>query len=137
VALRRTFLPALGAVLLLAACGPPPAATPNHFTAKATRDCLEKAGAQISTDPEKVGFITLAAPAGGFYAQLPDNSLTIAYGNDEQEALQIARGFQEQMTTPQQRRRLRSLLERTGNAVVVWITEPTLKEIELIHSCLR
>jgi hypothetical protein len=137
VALRRTLLPALGVVCLLTACGPPAPATPNHFTADATRKCLKSAGLGVSTNPKDLGGITAAAPAGGLRVYLVNNSLTIAYADDEQGAIQIANGFRRVATTPHERKRLNSLLERTGNAVVVWISEPRLQDVELIRGCLK
>jgi hypothetical protein len=137
VALRRTLLPALGVVCLLTACGPPAPATPNHFTVDATRKCLKTAGLRVSTDPKDLGFITATAPAGGLRAYLVDNSLTIAYADDEQGAIQIASAFRRVLKTARERKRLNSLLDRTGNAVVVWISEPRLQDIALIRGCLK
>jgi hypothetical protein len=139
VLLRRTLPLALGLVALLAACGPAQGPPDDFYEVEPTRKCLEDAGFRISTDPDDVGLITLSAPAGGFLAYLPGerNRLTIAFGNTNEEAQQIVRGFQAQAQTPQQRRRLRSLLEGQGNAVLVWITEPTLADQELVRGCLK
>ena len=137
--LRRKRLLALGLVALLTACGPTQGPSDDFYEVEPTRDCLEEAGFRISTDPADVGFITLAAPGGGFLAVYPGgkNRLTIAFGNTNEEAQQIVRAFQAQAQTPQQRRRLRTLLEGQGNAVLVWISEPTEADREVVRGCLK
>jgi hypothetical protein len=139
VLLRRKRLLALGLVAFLAACGPTQGPPDDFYEVQPTRDCLEEAGFRISTEPADVGLITLAAPGGGFLAVYPGgkNRLTIAFGNTKEEAQQIVRAFQAQATTPQQRRRLRTLLEGQGNAVLVWISEPTEPDREVVRGCLK
>jgi hypothetical protein len=140
VLLRRTLPLALGLVALIAACGPTQGPPDDFYEVDATRECLKDAGFRITTDPEEIGLITLTAPAGGFRAYLPGggkNSLTIAFGNTKEEAQQIVRAFQAQAQTPHQRRRLRTLLEGQGNAVLVWISEPTDEDRELVRGCLK
>jgi len=127
VYLRRLPPLALGLVALLAACGPTQGPPDDFYEVDATRACLEDAGFRITTNPDEVGLITLTAPAGGFLAVYPGggNRLTIAFGNTKEEAQQMVRAFQAQATTEQQQRRLRTLLEGQGNAVLVWISEPS------------
>ena len=138
---RRTSFLALGLVgaLALAACGPTQGPPDDFYELEPTRDCLEEAGYRITTDPDEIGLITLTAPAGGFRAYIPsgDNSLTIAFGNTKEEAQQMVRGFQAEQRTAHARRRLRSLLEGQGNAVLVWISEPSEEERELVRNCLE
>ena len=135
----RTLTLAVGLVALVAACGPTQGPPDDFYEVEPTRDCLADAGFRITTDPEEIGFITLTAPAGGFRAYLPGGrkSLTIAFGNTKEEAQQMVRAFQAQARTKQQRRRLRSLLEGQGNTVLVWISEPTVDEQNLVRGCLK
>ena len=137
--LRRTLPLALGLVALLAACGPTQGPPDDFYEVEPTRECLEDAGFRITTDPDEVGLITLAAPAGGFLAVYPGgrNRLTIAFGNTKEEAQQIVRAFQAQARTQRERRRLRSLLEGQGNAVLVWISEAPEADRELVRGCLK
>ena len=137
--LRRKRLLALGLVALLAACGPTQGPPDDFYEVDATRECLEDAGFRISEDPADVGLITFAAPGGGFLAVYPGgrNRLTIAFGTTKEEAQRIVRAFQAQATTLQQRRRLRTLLEGQGNAVLVWISEPTEADREVVRDCLK
>ena len=137
-ALRLLSL-ALGFVVLLASCGPAQGPPDDFYEVDTTRKCLADAGFRITTDPDEIGLITLTAPAGGFRAYHPGgaNSLTIAFGNTKEEAQQMVRAFQAQATTRQQRRRLRTLLEGQGNAVLVWISEPSEADRELVRNCLK
>ena len=137
--LRRLPPLALGLVALLAACGPTQGPPDDFYEVDATRACLEDAGFRITTNPDEVGLITLTAPAGGFLAVYPGggNRLTIAFGNTKEEAQQMVRAFQARATTQQQRRRLRTLLEGQGNAVLVWISEPSDADRELVRGCLK
>jgi hypothetical protein len=139
VLLRRTLPLALGLVALLAACGPTQGPPDDFYEVEPTRKCLADAGFRVTTDPDEIGFITLTAPAGGFRAYHPggDNSLTIAFGNTKEEAQQIVRAFQAQARTRQERRRLRTLLEGQGNAVLVWISEPSDEDREVVRGCLK
>lgn len=136
---RRSFPLALGLVCLLAACGPPSGREDDFYEVEPTRNCLEDAGFRISTELKDIGFITFSASAGGFRAYLPkdENSLTIAFGRTKEEAQRMVRGFQREARTEQQRKRLRSLLEGQGNAVLVWISEPRPEDQELVRGCLK
>jgi hypothetical protein len=135
---RRSAL-ALALVALLAACGPTENPPDDFYEVEPTRDCLRDEGFRITTDRAEIGFITETAPGGGFRAYLPngDNSLTIAFGNTKEEAQRMVRAFQRTARTPHQRRRLRSLLEGQGNAVLLWISEPRLEDQELVRGCLE
>ena len=136
---RRSFPLALGLVALLAACGPTQGPPDDFYEVQPTRDCLKEAGFRITTNSREVGLITETASGGGFRAYHPGekNSLTIAFGSTKEEAQQIVRAFQAQARTEQQRRRLRTLLEGQGNAVLVWISEPTEADREVVRGCLK
>jgi hypothetical protein len=129
----------LAATALLVACGPTQGPPDDFYEVEPTRDCLTDEGFRITTDPKEIGFITLTAPAGGFRAYLPGgkNSLTIAFGNTHEEAQRMVQAFQAQAQTPHQRRRLRTLLEGQGNAVLVWISEPSEENREQVRGCLK
>jgi hypothetical protein len=131
---------ALGvACVLLAACGPPEAED-DFYTLEDTRECLSEAGFRITTDPDELGFITATATGGGLRAYVQGgggNSLTIAFGNTPEEAQQMVTAFENAARTRQQRRRLRTLMEGQGNSVLVWISEPTEAQRELVRGCLE
>jgi hypothetical protein len=139
VLLRRTLPITLGLVTLLAACGPAQGPPDDFYEVEPTRDCLRDAGFRITTSSREVGLITETASGGGFRAYHPGerNSLTIAFGGTKEEAQQIVRAFQAQARTEHQRRRLRTLLEGQGNAVLVWISEPTDADREVVRGCLE
>jgi hypothetical protein len=136
---RRSFALALGAVcvLVLVACGPPEVKD-DFYSAEDTRECLEDEGFRVTTSDEEVGVITAAATGGGFRAYIPGggNSLTIAFGNTKEEAQQMVKAFENATRTRHERRRLGSLLEGQGNAVLVWITEAPESDKERVRDCL-
>jgi hypothetical protein len=135
----RILVLALAAAALLAACGPAQGPPDDFYEVEPTSDCLKDAGFRITTDPAEIGFITETAQGGGFRAYYPGekNSLTIAFGTTKEEAQQIVTAFQAQARTRQERRRLRTLLEGQGNAVLVWISEPTEADREVVRGCLK
>jgi hypothetical protein len=137
--LRRRPALALALLALLAACGPTEGPPDDFYEVEPTRDCLADAGFRITTDPAEVGFITDSAPGGGFRAYLPQdrNSLTIAFGNTKEEAQRMVKAFEAAARTRHERRRLRSLLEGQGNAVLLWISEPRVEDQELVRGCLE
>jgi hypothetical protein len=127
------------AAVLLTACGPTQGPPDDFYEVEPTRDCLKDAGFRITTSLKEVGFITWTAPGGGFRAYIPSgqNSLTIGFGNTKEEAQRMVQAFQAQARTRHQRRRLRTLLEGQGNAVLVWISEPTEENREQVRGCLK
>lgn len=129
----------LGLVALVAACGPTQGPPDDFYELEPTRDCLQDAGFRITTESREIGLITETAGGGGFRAYYPGgkNSLTIAFGNTKEEAQRIVTAFRAQARSEQERRRLRSLLEGQGNAVLVWISEPTEPDREVVRGCLK
>ena len=136
---RRTLPLALGLVALVAACGPTQGPPDDFYELEPTRDCLQDAGFRITTESREIGLITETAGGGGFRAYYPGgkNSLTIAFGSTKEEAQRIVTAFRAQARSEQERRRLRSLLEGQGNAVLVWISEPTEPDREVVRGCLK
>jgi hypothetical protein len=137
VVLARPRLPfALVVLLCLAGCGPPKAVTPGHYTLGPTADCLKKSGLEVATNPADLDFVTSTAPAGALRSAQDGKRFTIAFGNTEQDAEIIVEGYQRSARKARVRRRLRSLLDREGNAVVYWHTEPNAAQATAVRSCL-
>lgn len=128
---------ALAAILCLAGCGPPKAVTPGHYTLKPTAACLRDSGLQVAVNPPSIDFITRTAPAGALRSSLDGKVLSIAFGNTEDDAGILVAGYRRSASTPLERRRLNSLLDREGNAVVYWHTEPNAGQATAVRSCLK
>ena len=78
--------------LLLAGCS---AGEPSTFKAPQTAKCLTGKGFHVTTEDAKVGVVAANAPNGGLLAREPGNALTIAFGQDSDDAIQDRRRLQE------------------------------------------
>jgi hypothetical protein len=136
VLLRPRPLAALAAVLCLAGCGPPKPHTPGHYSLKPTASCLRKAGLHVTVNSPGLDFVTSSAPAGALSSARDGKVFTIAFGNTQDDASILVAGYRRSATSKLERRRLRSLLDLEGNAVVYWHTEPTASEAEAVRGCL-
>jgi hypothetical protein len=136
VLLRPRPLAALAAVLCLAGCGPPKAVTPGHYTLKPTAACLRKAGLHVAVNPPSLDFVTSSAPAGALASARDGKVFTIAFGNTQDDANILVAGYRRSAGNKLEKRRLHSLLDLEGNAVVYWHTEPTASEAEGVRGCL-
>jgi hypothetical protein len=123
-----------GAVaVLVAGCGAD-VATP--YTAKATAPCLKKAGFAVSTRDADVGVIAAAAQRGGLRAvKRRENTLTIAFGLDAHNALDLARAYR-RLAPARVRKHLRDILSRQRNAILVWTVAPTERDLQAVQKCL-
>jgi hypothetical protein len=136
VLLRPRLLAALAAVLCLAGCGPPKAVTPGHYSLKPTAACLRKAGLKVAVNPPSLDFVTSSAPTGALASARDRKVFTIAFGNTQDDANILVAGYRRSAGNKLERRRLRSLLDLEGNAVIYWHTEPTAAEAEGVRGCL-
>jgi hypothetical protein len=136
VLLRPRPLAALAAVLCLAGCGPPKARIAGHYSLKPTAACLRKAGLKVAVNPPSLDFVTLSAPAGALASARDGKPFTIAFGNTQDDASILVAGYRRSASNKLERRRLRSLLDLEGNAVIYWHTEPTAPEADAIRGCL-
>ena len=134
--LRPRPLAALAAVLCLAGCGPPKARIVGHYSVKPTASCLRKAGLQVAVNSPGLDFVTTSAPAGALSSARDGKVFTIAFGNTQDDANILVAGYRRSATSKLERRRLRSLLDLEGNAVVYWHTEPTASEADAVRGCL-
>jgi hypothetical protein len=136
VLVRPRPLAALAAALCLAGCGPPKARTPGHYTLKPTAACLKKSGLHVALNPPNVDFVSGTAPAGVLQSARDGKVFVIAFGNTEHDAVILVEGYRRSASTKLELRRLRSLLDREGNAVIYWHTEPTASEADAVRGCL-
>jgi hypothetical protein len=60
----------------------------------------------------------------------------IAFGNTQKDANILVAGYRRSASSNLARRRLRSLLDLEGNAVIYWQTEPTAPEADAVRGCL-
>jgi hypothetical protein len=136
VLLRPRPLAALAAVLCLAGCGPPKARIAGHYSLRPTAGCLKKAGLHVAVNPPGLDFVTSSAPAGALSSARDGKIFTIAFGNTQDDANILVAGYRRSASNKLEKRRLRSLLDLEGNAVVYWHTEPTASDADAVRGCL-
>jgi hypothetical protein len=126
---RRLALSAV-LVVVLAGCGGPPS---HHGLAK-TRDCLEKTGAQIVRPAGD--FVASTASEGTFRAVLHGgtNFVTLSFGADDDEATQIARGYDR---FHGKNVGVADILYEDRNVIMLWKLHPSDAELKVVTDCLK
>ena len=135
--LARATIPALAAALLVAGCGPPKAIRPGFFDLGSTASCLRDEGLEVQKNPRDLDFVSATAPAGALRSALSGTAFVIAFGDSVEDAQLLVKGYRRSASTRQARKRLRSLLDREGNAVIYWHKEPTGAQATTVISCLK
>jgi hypothetical protein len=121
------------AALLLAGCS---AGEPSTFKAAPTAKCLEGEGYRVTTDDAEVGVIAANAPNGGLRANEPGNALTIAFGQDSDDAIQIAAAFK-RFAPKKLRPHITDVMRTQKNAVLLWTVTPPQEELNKVFACLK
>jgi hypothetical protein len=137
VHVRRTLLLAPVALLCLAGCGPPKAQTPGHYSLKGTADCLRKSGLKVVPNAPADDLVAQSAPAGALRSSLHGKGFLVLFGNTQNDSKLEQEGYRRAAPTPRARRRLHSLLDLEGNALIYWATEPTASQADAVRGCLR
>jgi hypothetical protein len=137
VHVRRTLLLAPAALLCLAGCGPPKAQTPGHYAVKGTADCLRKSGLKVVPTAPPDDLVAQSAPAGTLRSSLHGKRFLVLFGNTQDDSKLEMEGYRRAAPSPRARRRLGSLLDLEGNALVYWATEPTAAQADAVRGCLR
>jgi len=120
----------LGVLLALVAAG---CGGQSDYSLKKTRDCLATEDAKISPARD---FVATTATGGAFRARLSDNSVTIAFGERDSDAVDIAYAY-ERFAFTNVRSNILDVLERYRNAVLLWQKHPASADLALVTGCLR
>jgi hypothetical protein len=131
--IRPTWFPAglvVAAALLAAGCGG--ADEPDAYRLEPTRSCLEHAGLDVTTDD--LDFVASTAAGGALRTDLPENEVTISFGDTEAEAERTARAYRNFAgpTIP-----IEHVLFRRANAVLVWGAPPSDVDQMRVTACLE
>jgi hypothetical protein len=119
--------------LLLAGCS---SGEPSTFKAEPTAKCLSGKGYRVTTDDTEVGVIAANAPNGGLRANEPGNTLTIAFGQDSDDAIQIAAAFK-RFAPKKLRPHILDVMRTQKNAVLLWTVTPPQEEQDKVFACLK
>jgi hypothetical protein len=118
---------------LLAACG---GAEPSAYKADPSAACLSKLGYRVTTKDHGVGVVAAAAPNGGLRAFEPGNTVTIAFGANSDDALQIEGAFR-RFAPKKLRPNIDDVMRVQKNAVLLWTVTPPEDEMNKVFGCLK
>jgi hypothetical protein len=119
---------AVGLLLVGAGCG----GTTNYTTAR-TKRCLAQRGVRFRG---KLDFVATTATGGAFVANLGDNFVTLAFGDNLTSGEAIETAYR-RFALPNVRAGIADVLRRYGNAVTLWHAHPSDSDLSLIIGCLR
>jgi hypothetical protein len=115
-------------VLMLAACGP--AREPTYDVEK-TKSCLVEKGAKVGGP---LDFVASTATGGAFHVKLPANELTIVFGVNTDDAVQIEKAY---VRFHARNVGIADILKRYSNAVLLWKEHPEESDLVTVTSCLE
>jgi len=137
VPIRRRAPLALLALVCLAGCGPPKAQTPGHYALKGTANCLRKGGAKVVLNNPGSDLVAQSAPAGMLSSSRDGKPFRILFGDTQDDAKLMVEGYRRAAPNRLARRRLSSLLDEEGNALIYWGTEPDAAQAVAVRDCLH
>ena len=118
----------VGIVLLAAGCG-----GSTTYTVPRSKSCLEQRGVKIGGP---LDFVANTATGGAFRANLRDNWVTIAFGENVKSGVDIENAYT-RFALPNVRPGLADVLRRYNNAVTLWHQHPNDSDLSLVVGCLR
>ena len=131
--MRVTLLLLLLPVFVAAGCS---SGEPSAYKAGPTANCLAGKGYEVTTDDAKVGVVAANAPNGGLRANEPGNALTIAFGQNSDDAIQIAGAFK-RFAPKELRPHITDVMRTEKNAVLLWTVTPPQDELNKAIACLK
>lgn len=129
----RRVLVLVALALLVAGCGD---TEPSVYKAEPTANCLRKEAHRVTTDRTKIGVVAANAPNGGLRAFKPGNALTIAFGENSDDALGIERAFR-RFAPKKLKPNISDVMRTQKNAVLLWTVTPPLEEMNQVFACLK
>jgi hypothetical protein len=126
-----SFAAVLLVALAAAGCGVESVKT---YSADATAKCLQDAGFRIKR--ANLGLVADSAPAGSIRAFEPGNAVTISFGNDHPEAVNISELYRK-FAPKKLRPHIDDVMEVQKNAVVLWTITPPSKDHDRVFGCLK
>ena len=121
---------AAGAVLL-AGCG---GSSATVYTVAATQACLKKAGATIVAVDETTDLVAESALGGSLGAKIGQNRVTIAFGRSDAEGTVLAGAYKKYGSRDVP---IDQVLQRKGNAVLLWAGPPSPQDTDAVATCLK
>lgn len=100
----------------------------------ATAKCLQDAGYRV--ERTNLGIVADSAPNGSLRAFEPGNAVTISFGSDHREALNISELYRK-FAPPKLRPHIDDVMEVQKNAVILWTVTPPAKDHDKVFGCLK
>ncbi len=124
---------AVAAALLLAlsGCGK---TGDSIYTEAASSACLVKAGLHPTSVARTSDFVAQTATGGAFRVKLPDNFVTVSFGQTQADANNINDAYYRFKANNVG---LDDVLRRQGNAVMLWHVHPNEPDVAKITGCLK
>ena len=134
-AARARLVAALVAVVagavLVAGCG---GSSAKVYAAAPTKACLKQAGATIVAVDETIDVVAESALGGSVGAKVGENRVTIAFGRSDAEGSVLAGAYEKYGSRDVP---IDQVLQRRGNAVLLWAGPPSPQDTDAVRSCLR
>jgi len=124
----RLALLGLVIAVLAAGCG-----GQSNYSLTKTRTCLASEDVKITPASD---FVATTATGGAIHANLSNNGVTLAFGEKDSDAVDIAYAYQ-RFAFPNVRGNILDVLERYRNVVLLWRYHPQSADLALITGCLR
>ena len=121
------------AVLAVTGCGAKAAKT---YHVDGTAKCLRDAHYRVRTDADNLGVVAAAAPLGSLRAFEPGNTVTISFGNDHREAVNISELYR-RFAPKKLRPHIDDVMEIQKNAVLVWTVTAPMDDHDNVVGCLK
>jgi hypothetical protein len=119
-------------VLVAAGCG----AAPKTYHVDGTATCLRDTGYRVRTDAANMGVVAAAAPLGSVRAFETGNVVTISFGGDHREAINISKLYRK-FAPKKLRPHIDDVMEIDKNAVLLWTVTPPIEEHDKVIGCLK
>jgi hypothetical protein len=120
-------------VLALVGCG---AKEPKTYHVDGTATCLKDEGYRVRTDADNLGVVPAAAPLGSLRAFEPGNTVTISFGNDHSDAVNISKLYRK-FAPKKLRPHIDDVMEIEKNAVLLWTVTPPMERHDRVVGCLK
>jgi hypothetical protein len=119
---------AVALALAVAACG-----GSTSYQLDRSKTCLVQRGVKIGGP---LDFVANTATGGAFRANLSDNWVVIAFGDNLKSGKDIESAYT-RFALPNVRAGLADVLRRYNNAVTLWHQHPNDSDLSLVVGCLR
>ena len=129
----RVRVAAVAVVAAAAGCG---SNAVRVYHVDSTVKCLRDAGYRVNDKADELGVIPSAAPVGALRAFEPGNTVTISFGSDHREAVNISKLYRK-FAPKRLRKHIDDVMEIQKNAVLVWTVTPPTDDHEKVLGCLK